>query len=153
MAAISDTGKEPTLSNSKSPYHPNASHQVWAQSDLPFQSRHGLKIFKMVTMEAILDTGMEWFQQFWIFMLSAAFHQVSAQSNFFFFAIWVLQPFQEYFTSIEPIIHLRWAKPEIPGKNTWPSVSRTWFSHMWPERGSIHSCEKPNGLRVNFPIH
>ena len=26
-------------------------------------------------------------------------------------------------------------------------------SHMWPELGSNHSGEKPNGLRVNFPIH
>ena len=39
----------------------NASHQVWAQFDLPFGSRHGLKIFKMATLGAILDTGMEWF--------------------------------------------------------------------------------------------
>ena len=38
-------------------------------------------------------------------------------------------------------------------KTTWPSVSRTWLSHMWPERGSNHSGEKPNGLRVNSPIH
>ena len=34
------------FSNSKSPCHPNASHQVWAQSNLPLVSRHGLKIFK-----------------------------------------------------------------------------------------------------------
>ena len=39
------------------------------------------------------------------------------------------------------------------GKTTWPSISRTWLSHMWPERGSHHSGEKPNGLRVNSPIH
>ena len=29
---------------------------------------------------------------------------------FFFFLIWVLRPFQEYFTYIEPIVHRRWAK-------------------------------------------
>ena len=26
-----------------------------------------------------------------------------------------------------------------PGKTTWPSVSRTWLSRMWSERGSNHS--------------
>ena len=24
-------------------------------------------------------------------------------------------------------------------KTTWPSLSRTWLSHIWPERGSNHS--------------
>ena len=38
-------------------------------------------------------------------------------------------------------------------KTTWPSVSRTWLSHIWPEPGSNHSGEKPNGLRVNSLIH
>ena len=59
-------------------------------------------------------------------------HQVSTQSNencrsyldtriqshlfffFFFFLIWVLRPFQEYFTYIKPIVHQRWAKTEEP---------------------------------------
>ena len=45
------------LSNFKSPCLPNVSHQVWAQSDLPFGSRCGLKIFKMATEVAILDIG------------------------------------------------------------------------------------------------
>ena len=48
-------------SNSKSPYHPNASHQVLAQSDLPFGSKCVLKIFKMATVAAILDIGTERF--------------------------------------------------------------------------------------------
>ena len=43
------------FSNSESPRHPNASHQVWAQSDLPFGSGHGLTILKMATEGAILD--------------------------------------------------------------------------------------------------
>ena len=47
------------FSNSKSPCYPNASHQGWAQSNLPFGSRHGLKIFKMATMVTILDIGTE----------------------------------------------------------------------------------------------
>ena len=38
-------------------------------------------------------------------------------------------------------------------KTTWPSVSRTWLSQMWLERGLNHSGEKPSGLRVNSPIH
>ena len=35
---------------------------------------------------------------------------------FFFFLIWVLRPFQEYFTFIEPIVHRRWAKTGEPGE-------------------------------------
>ena len=31
-------------------------------------------------------------------------------------------------------------------KTTWPSISRIWLSHLWTERGSNHSSEKPNGL-------
>ena len=30
-----------------------------------------------------------------------------------FFLIWVLRPFQEYFTYIEPIVHQRWAKTGV----------------------------------------
>ena len=30
---------------------------------------------------------------------------------------------------------------------------RTWLSHIRPKRGSNYSGEKPNGLRVNSPIH
>ena len=52
------------FSNSESLCHCDASHQVWAQSDLGF-GRCRLKNFKM----AILDIGMERFQQFWISML------------------------------------------------------------------------------------
>ena len=35
---------------------------------------------------------------------------------FFFFFIWVLRPFQEYFTYIELIVHRRWAKTGEPGE-------------------------------------
>ena len=35
---------------------------------------------------------------------------------FVFFLIWVLRPFQEYFTYIEPIVHRRWAKTGEPGE-------------------------------------
>ena len=33
----------------------------------------------------------------------------------FYFFIWVLWLFQEYFTYIEPIVHQRWAKTGKPG--------------------------------------
>ena len=57
MAAILDIGTE-GFSNSESPCHPDASHQVLAQPDLLFGRKCGLKIFKMV---AILDIGTEQF--------------------------------------------------------------------------------------------
>ena len=72
--------------------------------------------------------------------------------DFFFFFTWVLRPFQEYFTYIEPIVHQRGPNSENLGKNIWLPLSRTWLSHMWPERGSNHSGEKPNGLGVNSSI-
>ena len=55
MATILDTGTE-QFSNSESPCHPYASHQVLAQYDLLFGRRCGLKTFKMAT---ILDIGTE----------------------------------------------------------------------------------------------
>ena len=55
MAAMLDAGTE-RFSNSESPCHPSASHQVLAQPDLLFGRRRGLKNFKMV---AILDIGTE----------------------------------------------------------------------------------------------
>ena len=48
MAIILDTGTE-RMSNSESPCHPYASHQVSAQSDLLFGRRSGLKHFKMAS--------------------------------------------------------------------------------------------------------
>ena len=35
---------------------------------------------------------------------------------FYLSFIWVLQPFQEYFTNIEPIVHQSWAKTGEPGE-------------------------------------
>ena len=57
MAVIFDTGNE-LFSNSESPFHPDASHQVSAQPDLLFGRRCDLKNFKMA---AILDIGIEGF--------------------------------------------------------------------------------------------
>ena len=55
VVAIMDIVTECFFSNSESPCCLNASHQVFAQSDLPFWRRWGLKIFKMATLEAISD--------------------------------------------------------------------------------------------------
>ena len=55
MATILDIGNE-QFSNSESPCHPDASHQVSAQPYLVFGRKCGLKNFKMV---AILDNGTE----------------------------------------------------------------------------------------------
>ena len=59
MAAILDIGTK-RFSNSESPCHPDASHQVSAQSDLLF-GRCGLKNFKMAAIAAIFDIGTEQF--------------------------------------------------------------------------------------------
>ena len=42
--------------------------------------------------------------------------QNKTECNFFYYyLIWVLRPFQEYFTYIELIVHQRWAKAGEPG--------------------------------------
>ena len=41
--------------------------------------------------------------------------------------IWVLWPFQEYFTYIEPIVHQKWAKTREP-REKLPD-------HLWAELG------------------
>ena len=67
----------------------------------------------------------------------------------YFFFIWVLRPFQEYFTYIEPIFHQRRAKTREPGEKS-PDHPQADFSFP---TGSNHSSEKPNGLRVNSLTH
>ena len=37
-------------------------------------------------------------------------HEMITTFLLLFFIIWVLRPFQEYFTYIEPFVHQRWAK-------------------------------------------
>ena len=82
-----------------------------------------------------------------------------------FLLIWFIYLFIFFldlgFTALSRIFHLyRADRSSKVGENrrtrrktTWPSVSRTWLSHIWPEWGSNHSGEKPNGLRVNSLIH
>ena len=72
--------------------------------------------------------------------------------NFFFFFFWFgfYGPFKNIsLISSRSFIENRRTRR----KTTWPSVSRTWLSHIWPEPGSNHSGEKPNGSRVNSLIH
>ena len=52
------------FSNFESMCHCDATDQVSAQSDLGFRRRCPLKTFKMAALVAILDNGMEGFQQF-----------------------------------------------------------------------------------------
>ena len=70
------------FSNSESLCHLDASHQVLAQLDFQFGKRCHLKNFKMATLAAILDTGTEWFQQFWISTLPQCFHKVSRAMDY-----------------------------------------------------------------------
>ena len=83
-------------------------------------------------------------------------HSTVSDVSFFFFFFFDLG-----FTALSRIFHLyRADRSSKVGENrrtrrktTWPSVSRTWLSHIWPEPGSNHSGEKPNGSRVNSLIH
>ena len=69
------------FSNSKSPCHPNASHQVWAQSKLPFGGRHGLTIFKMATGQPSLISEQHDFSNSESLCCSDASYQVLAPSD------------------------------------------------------------------------
>ena len=67
--------------------------------------------------------------------------------------IWVLRPFQEYFTYIEPIVNHRLAKTGVPGEKPPDLPVQNLASHMCPERGSNNSGERSNGLRVSALNH
>ena len=91
------------------------------------------------------------------FILTLKTPRKPASEIFFFFFFF----FYLGFTALSRIFHLYRAdhsskvgeNRSTRRKTTWPSVSRTWLSHIWPELGSNHSGEKPNGLRVNSLIH
>ena len=69
------------ISNSEFPCHSSASHQVLAQSDLPFGSRNGLKVFKLATLGPSQISDQNYFSNSEsICHSSDAFHQVWAQS-------------------------------------------------------------------------
>ena len=52
------------------------------------------------------------------------------QGPLVFLLTWLLQPFQEYFICVKPIVKQQWVKSELLGKNTLPSIRRTWLSHI-----------------------
>ena len=67
--------------------------------------------------------------------------------------IWVLRPFQKYFTYIEPIVNHRLAKTGVPGEKPSNLPVQNLASHMRPERGSNNSGERSNSLRVSALNH
>ena len=75
------SGQQNESSKSKCPFHPNASHQVLVQTDLLFRNRHGLNIFKLAIMPAILDSERNDFSNSESLYCSDAFHQVLVQSD------------------------------------------------------------------------
>ena len=56
---------------------------------------------------------------------------------FFFFLIWVLRPFQKYFTYMELILHQRWAKPENSGENHQTICKQNCFPTCDPSKARI----------------
>ena len=79
-------------SNSKSRCGPNASHQVWAQSDR-VRERMWFQDFQDARQAAILDSQTEWFKQFWISMslrcLPSKFGTIGP-------TVWEEMPFEEF---------------------------------------------------------
>ena len=57
--------------------------------------------------------------------------------------IWILQPFQDYFTYFEPIVNHRWAKIRVPREKPPDLLVQNLASHMYPERGSSHRRLEP----------
>ena len=85
------------------------SFEQWTKSFLPCTCVHTVswKLFKIFSGN---------FTQMQNTMKRRAKHMNCNFFFFFFFFIWVLRPFQEYFTYIEPIVHRRWAKTGEPGE-------------------------------------
>ena len=77
----------------------------------------------------------------------------SVTSSSLFSLICVLRPFQEYLTSIELIVHQRWAKTGERGEKppVYPYAVLGFPTCDVSETRTCHSGEKPNGLRVNSP--
>ena len=114
-----------------------------------------VKISAEVLNQLSLDTSARLVCQHMIFLYCTLCCHISFFFFFFFFFF-----LGGGFTALSRIFHLyRADRSSKVGENrrtrrkiTWPSVSRTWLSHIWLERGSNHSDEKPNGLRVNSLI-
>ena len=89
-----------------------------------------------------------------VYLTTRLLGRLSPLSVFFFFF------FDLGFTALSRIFHLYRADHSSKvgenwrtrRKTTWPSVSRTWLSHIWPKRGSNHSGEKPS-KRLTSIVH
>ena len=86
------------------------------------------------------------------FLLSVDF-QLDFFFSFFFFWYGFYSPFK----NISLILSWSFIKlgenQRTRGKSTWPSVSRTWLSYMWPEWGSNYSIEKPKiKSQLSYPL-
>ena len=58
--------------------------------------------------------------------------------------IWVLRPFQENCTYIEPIVNQSSAKTRVPREKTPELLVQNLAFNMCPKRGSNHSSERSN---------
>ena len=71
--------------------HPNASHQVLAQSDLPFVSRWGLKIFKMATWG-----HLRYWTRTILAILNLSLRCLPSSLGSFCITVWEEMPFEEF---------------------------------------------------------
>ena len=60
--------------------------------------------------------------------------------------IWVLRPFQENFSYIEPTVNQRWAKTGGPREKPPDLLVQNLASRVCPERGSNHRVNALNHL-------
>ena len=58
--------------------------------------------------------------------------------------IWILLPFQKYFTYIELFINQRWAKTGVPGETPRDLQVRNFASHMY------RSMARTTAMRVSM---
>ena len=76
-----------------------------------------------------INVSSSWFLYFPFYKLyiiqvclyEPAYHTSTSNQN-----IWVLRPFQEHCTYIEPIVNQRWAKTGVPEKKHLTYQCRTW---------------------------
>ena len=57
--------------------------------------------------------------------------------------IWVLRPFQEYFTYIEHIVIQRWAKTGVPGEKPPDLPVQNLASHMYTSEARTTAVRDP----------
>ena len=57
--------------------------------------------------------------------------------------IWVLRPFQEYFTYIEPIVNQRWVKTGVPREKLTDLPVQNLAFHMYPSEARTTVVRDP----------